>query len=148
MLDNFVRDAVLITDEPLEKEEALERIVSQLCRAYHLPYYDEILERIVDRESRLSTGIGLGIGVPHCKVAEIDHIYLSVMLSRKGIDYNSADKSPVHLLFLIISPEMDYEGHIKCLSMISKGAADESIRAEMMNAESDDNLFHTLIEKI
>jgi len=119
MLENFVREAVIVTSESLEKEEALERVVSQLCQAYHLPYYDEILERIIERESRLSTGIGLGIAVPHCKIDGIEHIFLGVMLNRHGIEYNSADKSPVRLLFLIISPETDYEGHIKCLSMIS-----------------------------
>lgn len=148
MLENFVRDAIVITDEPLEKEEALERLAAQLCKAYHLPYYDEIIERIIERESRLSTGIGLGIAVPHCKIAEIEHIYLAVMLDHQGIEYNSADKCPVQLMFLIVSPETDYEGHIKCLSMISKAAADESIRAGMLDADSDDTLYGILSAQI
>lgn len=67
---------------------------------------DVIIDLILDRETRMSTGVGHGIAIPHpcdplLKVIGSD-IIITVFLE-KPIDYDAIDKEPVHTLFFLFS---------------------------------------------
>jgi mannitol/fructose-specific phosphotransferase system IIA component (Ntr-type) len=144
MFENLKREAVMYIKEPLDKEEALNRIIFRACEVFRIPECDSILSSIIDRESKLSTGIGLGVAVPHCRSEKVQKITTAIMLTAKGIEYNSVDGQPVRLIFLIISPVHDVQGHIACLSTISHAVSDEETRKRLMNSRSDDELFENL----
>ena len=99
----------MVVNEPLDKEEALGRIIHKACSVFSISDCDTILSAIIDRESKLSTGIGLGIAVPHCRSDKVRNIIIAVMLLTPGIEYNSVDGQPVRLIFLIISPTQDVQ---------------------------------------
>jgi PTS system fructose-specific IIC component/PTS system nitrogen regulatory IIA component len=40
-------------------------------------------------------------------------------ISKKGIDYDALDGSPVHLLFLILVPEKESETHLRLLKRLA-----------------------------
>jgi mannitol/fructose-specific phosphotransferase system IIA component (Ntr-type) len=66
-----------------------------------------LLETILTREELGSTGIGKGIGIPHCRSLLTDKLEVAVGRSKSGIEYDAIDKKSVHLLFLIIAPPQD-----------------------------------------
>ena len=68
---------------------------------------EQLLETILTREELGSTGIGKGIGIPHCRSLLTDKLEVAVGRSKSGIEYNAIDKKPVHLLFLIVAPPQD-----------------------------------------
>jgi len=68
---------------------------------------EQLLETLLTREELGSTGIGKGIGIPHCRSLLIDKLEIAVGRSKNGIDFNAIDKKPVHFLFLIIAPPQD-----------------------------------------
>ena len=144
MFESLKKEAVIYVSEPLEKEEALNRIIQRTCEVYHISDCDSILSAIIDRESKLSTGIGLGVAVPHCRSEKIRTITTAVMLTAQGIDYNSVDGQPVQLLFLIISPMHDVQGHIAYLSLISHAVSDDETRKRLMDSTSDEELYANL----
>ncbi len=145
MFENLKREAVMYVSEPLDKEEVLNRIITRACEVFRIPDCESILSAIIDRESKLSTGIGLGVAVPHCRSEKVQKIITSVMLTSEGIDYNSVDGQPVRLLFLIVSPIHDVQGHIAYLSTISHAVSDEDIRRGLMDSRSDDELYENLV---
>ena len=137
----FSPSAVAVTDEKLTKEQALEMVTHLFCSAYGISSEDEILHRIIKREEKLSTGIGLGIAVPHCHIDSVESTSLCALLVTKSVDFNSVDGAPVKLIFLLISPVDDVQAHIACLSAISFAGTDDVVRKRMLNAKSNAKLY-------
>lgn len=137
-------DAIIITDDIIDKETAITRLVKQACDIYQLSDSKEILDKVIDRETKLSTGIGLEIAVPHCRTQQVGHVAMAVMVVRHGLEYNSIDGIPVKMLFLIISPERDITGHLICLSVISQAVSDETTRTQLLNSKTPQELFDRL----
>jgi len=141
---NLNPEAIIISDDRIDKETAITRLDKQACDVFQLPDSKEILDKVIDRESKLSTGIGLEIAVPHCRTPQVGHVAMAVMLVRQGIDYNSIDGKPVKMLFLIISPERDITGHLICLSVISQAVSDETTRMQLLNSKTPNELYDYL----
>lgn len=144
MLHGLIREAVAIVDTVSDKEEALSLLVSMTCEAQSIDYVDEILDAVLERESSLSTGIGLEIAVPHCRNDKLTNIINGALLVTSGVNYNAVDGKPVRLMFFIASPSNDIQGHLSCLSEISHAVADEDVRKTLLSCHSADNLFDML----
>ena len=144
MFTKLIKNAVVICDENLVKEEALERIINLACTEFYIPDCNEIFSMVFERETKLSTGIGLEIAVPHCRSEQVKSVITAAMLVPSGIEYNSIDGKPVKLIFLIISPKNDIQGHIACLSAISHAISDENTRLKLLNSASSDELYENL----
>lgn len=68
---------------------------------------DPLLQTLLKREELGSTGIGKGIAIPHGRSLLIDKLELAVGRSTKGVEFDSMDKKPAHLFFLIMAPPQD-----------------------------------------
>ena len=68
---------------------------------------DTLLQTLLKREDLGSTGIGKGIAIPHGRSLLIDQLEMAVGRSTKGVDFDSVDKKPAHLFFLIMAPPQD-----------------------------------------
>jgi mannitol/fructose-specific phosphotransferase system IIA component (Ntr-type) len=139
-------DAVIVTNDELDKEKAITTIVNLACSVYTIDECSEILENVINRESKLSTGIGLEVAVPHCWSTQVKHCMMAVMLVPRGVEYNSVDNKPVKLIFLIISPVKDITGHLASLSAISHAVSDETIRTRLLEATSVEELYRSITE--
>ena len=67
-----------------------------------------------------STGIGDGVALPHCKMSTLDRVVVAVARLDEAVEFSSVDGQPVHLVFLVISPEDQPAAHLHCLAAISK----------------------------
>ena len=68
----------------------------------------------------MSTGIGEGIAVPHARIEGGPEIRGVIGISKEGIEFDAADKNPVHLIVLIATPEAHYEQNLRVLAAIAK----------------------------
>jgi len=87
-----------------KKADVLKELISMIKTGSEA---EQLLETLLTREELGSTGIGKGIGIPHCRSLLIDKLEIAVGRSKNGIDFNAIDKKPVHFLFLIIAPPQD-----------------------------------------
>ncbi len=87
-----------------KKTEALKELISLIKTGSDA---EQLLETLLTREELGSTGVGKGIGIPHCRSLLIDKLEIAVGRSENGFDFNAIDKKPVHFLFLIIAPPQD-----------------------------------------
>jgi PTS system fructose-specific IIC component/PTS system nitrogen regulatory IIA component len=110
---------IKINMEAEDKEEAFEELVNHFCGAAGIKDRQSILKAIWEREAKMSTGIKTGIAIPHGKINVADRICGALGISRKGIDYDALDGNPVHLVFLILTPEKDSETHLRLLKRLS-----------------------------
>lgn len=79
---------------------------------------DEFLKAVIKREKRGSTGVGQGVAIPHVKSTEITSITVAIGVSAAGLDFNALDRQPVHLVFLVLSPEERPEEHLDAMQVI------------------------------
>jgi nitrogen PTS system EIIA component len=108
---------------------------------------NEISSVLMEREQLGSTGIGGGIAIPHGKLDSVQSIIVGFGLSRKGVEYESLDNKPVHIFFLLLTPENSTGGHLKVLAQISKLLKMEHFRQDLIAAESVDDIYDTIMEQ-
>ena len=108
---------------------------------------DSIASVLMDRESLGSTGIGGGIAIPHGKLDAVESVTVGFGLSRKGIDYDSLDNRPVHIFFLLLTPENSTGGHLKVLAQISKMLKLDQFKDRLKAASSADEIYQIILEQ-
>jgi len=118
--DVLLPEFIKVEMEAEDKEEAFEELVAHYCQADNSPSHDDILNAIVRREEKMSTGIHKGIAVPHGKTNAVKTLRGVLGISRKGIEYDALDGEPVYLLFMIISPLEDSEKYLRLLKHLAE----------------------------
>jgi len=140
------KKALKLALDASNKAEALEELVGVLCDAYKLKERDTILEAIRTREEKQSTGIGMGLAVPHAKTPVVDRLYVAFGRSVEGIDFDSIDGGKAHLFFILVSPRDVSGPHIKALAGISRLVKHEEFRKELLEC-SDAKRWLDLVKK-
>lgn len=103
---------------------------------------EALMQVLIERERLGSTGIGDGIAIPHGKVSELDELLLSFGRSTPGVDFDSLDGKPAHLFFLVLAPEESAGAHLKALASISRMLKKNTVREELMAAQSAEEIFN------
>ena len=140
------KKALKLDLEASSKEGALVELVGLLCDAYRLKERDTILEAIRAREEKQSTGIGMGLAVPHAKTPAVDRLYVAFGRSTDGIDFDSIDGEKARLFFILVSPRDVSGPHIKALAGISRLVKHEEFREELLGC-SDAKRWIDLVKK-
>lgn len=120
--------------EAEDKAEVFEELVDLLVTQYGLESRDAILDAIRRREEKMSTGIKRGIAIPHAKTPFTKGVIGVLGISDHGIDYESLDGEPVHLLFLLVSSEEDAGAHLAVLKKIALLVENPDFYAEVLKA--------------
>jgi PTS system nitrogen regulatory IIA component len=126
--------------EAEDKAEVFEELVDLLVSQYGLDSRDAILEAIRRREEKMSTGIKRGIAIPHAKTPFTKGVIGVLGVSSHGIDYESLDGEPVHLLFLLVSSEEDAGAHLAVLKKIALLVENPDFYAQVMKAEESEKV--------
>jgi len=130
--------------EAEDKAEVFEELVDLLVTQYGLDSRDAILDAIRRREEKMSTGIKRGIAIPHAKTSFTKGIVGVLGISPQGIDYESLDGEPVHLLFLLVSSEADAGAHLAVLKKIALLVESPDFYAHVTRAQ-DPEAVHKFI---
>lgn len=108
----------------------------------------EIRKSILYREQLMSTGIGLGVAIPHARIENIHSINISVsVLKNDCIDYESMDNEPVRVIFMIIIPQNMHGEYIKILSAIVSQTKNENLVDDLLKCSTIDDIY-TRLEQI
>lgn len=116
----FSPESINVDLQSDSKDEVFEELVEKLLEV--CPGLDraKVLQALIEREQKMSTGIFPGIAVPHARTDMVDKVYGVIGVSKKGIDYESLDNKPVHLFFLLLSPVGDCEYHLRVITQLSQ----------------------------
>jgi fructose-specific phosphotransferase system IIA component len=128
------------------KEDVIKEMVEILDENGKLLDKDKYLQAVLNREKEFSTGIGMGIAIPHGKSSGVSEPALVFGRSMDGIDYQSMDDEMAHIFFLIAVPEESSNEHLKILSQISRKLMHKELRESLMKASSPEEII-TLLEK-
>lgn len=145
--DILIREASILDVEATNKDDLLEEMANSLSAAEPALDAAVLLSVLREREALQSTGIGEGVAIPHGKVQGLDRLVATFARSMGGIDFDSIDGQPTHLLFLLIVPEQSGGQHLKALARISRFFRDASFRDKLLGARDLEEIFRAIEEE-
>ena len=128
--------SISLTATPKTKSEALDQLVDLMCASGKINDKEAYRKQVYAREEESTTGIGLGIGIPHGKCDAVDKTGLAAMVVKNGVDFEALDDAPVTLLFLIAAPNTEDNVHLSVLSKLSVMMMDQNFSDSLRNAGS------------
>ena len=128
------------------KQEVVNELIGLLVQAKKLPKREEAVKVIMEREKLGSTGIGQGIAIPHAKVQGLKEILIVFGRSLAGVEFDSLDGEPVHLIFLLLSPPEATE-NLKILARISRLLKDRFLQQALKKAKNKEEIFNLIEEE-
>lgn len=100
-----------------------------------------IFEAIKSREANMSTGIGLGIAIPHASSDRVDRVVAAFGRSRQGIEFGALDNAPVRFVVMFVVPKDQFQIHLRTLAAIAKFLNDRGVREKISIAESSEEIL-------
>lgn len=144
MYDILSKDAISTKIKAANKKQFMQEIAN-LASEYAGITNMNIAKSLQQREILGPTGIGNGVAIPHVKIDGLNKIYGFFSRLENPIDFDSADKQPVDLIFTLLAPENNNgTEHLKALAMVSRVFNDKDIRSKLRSSENAESLFAIL----
>ncbi|KAA3613199.1 MAG: PTS sugar transporter subunit IIA [Calditrichaeota bacterium] len=99
---------------------------------------------VLEREKIMTTGVGNGIAIPHCKHQSCPDFTVALGVAETEIDFASIDNKKVKLVFVLLGPENSPAIHIKLLSRISRLMSNEQIRDQLLSCATAEEAFQLI----
>ncbi len=139
--DLLDKRAISLDAKPKNKKEALDAAIELMKGSDKINDQEAYAKQVYKREEEGTTGIGMGIAIPHGKCAAVDKPGLAAMVIKDGVDFDSLDGAPVDLLFLIAAPDTEDNIHLEVLSKLSMMLMDDNFTQSLKNAKSVDEFM-------
>ncbi len=132
-ISNYLDERLVLFLEATSRDEALKQLVDVLDKAGKLKEARVFHEAILEREKIVSTGIGLGVAIPHAKLQGYDDFFIAIgVQTKKGIEWNALDNAPVRLIFMIGGPENKQTEYLRILSHLTMAIKNEERRKKLL----------------
>jgi len=123
------------------KKRLIEHISGFLADAIEDAQADDIFDRLIAREKLGSTGIGEGIAIPHSRLRECQDTIGALFVLQEPVDFDSIDRKPVDIVFVLLVPEEATEQHLKTLGMLAEKFNQADFRQHLREASSSEELY-------
>ncbi len=136
-------DSRLITFlDASSRDEAIDCLIDLLDEDEKLIDKEIFRQAIFYREQIVSTGIGMGVAVPHAKLKEFPNFFIAIGIQqKKGLDWNALDKAPVRLVFMIGGPDNKQTEYLQILSLLTSAIRDIDLRKQLLNAQTSEEVL-------
>ncbi len=129
------------------KEEILGNLLDLIVRTGKVKDRDVVLEDLLKREAKMSTGIQQGIAIPHCKTDAVDELLACIGIIKEGVDFKALDGVPSKIFIMTLSPLTRTGPHVQFLAEISRVLTSEGMREKLINAETEDELIALMVQR-
>jgi len=119
-----------------QKIEIIEELLDLMLKLRLINDYELALNDILSREGYLSTGLENGLAIPHAKTKSTDKLAMVFGLKQSGVEFETLDGKPAHLIFLVLSPVDTSGPHIQALALISRNLKEVANREKIKKAKS------------
>lgn len=148
-LTEIVQTSAIIPQlQARERDDVVRELVGALVASGAAPAEaeQELINKLLDRERKGSTGFGRGVAVPHVKHKAVTGIRAAIGISSQGIDFSALDKQPVYTVFLLLSPEDRPEEHLQAMETIFKNLSKDTFRRFLRQSTTSDAVVSLLDE--
>ena len=130
-LTELVADnAILAPADATDRDGMIAALIDALIAsgAIGAEHREALIESVLERERKGSTGFGKGVAVPHVKFPGVEKMSAAIGLSPAGIDFQALDQQPVYSVFLLLSPAERPEEHLQAMEVIFRNLSKDTFR--------------------
>ena len=142
--DLLAAERINLNGTPAGKTEALNQCIDLMAKSGKIADVETYRKGVFAREEEGTTGIGMGIAIPHCKSDAVTKAGLAAMVVKDGVDFESLDGTPAKIIFLIAAPNTEDNVHLQVLSKLSVMLMDEQFTNSLINAGSVDEFLNII----
>lgn len=142
--DLLAAESINLNGTPAGKTEALNQCIDLMAKRGKIADVEKYRKGVFAREEEGTTGIGMGIAIPHCKSDAVTKAGLAAMVVKDGVDFESLDGTPAKIIFLIAAPNTEDNVHLQVLSKLSVMLMDEQFTNSLINAGSVDEFLNII----
>ena len=142
--DLLPAESINLNGTPAGKTEALNQCIDLMAKSGKIADVEKYRKGVFAREEEGTTGIGMGIAIPHCKSDAVTKAGLAAMVVKDGVDFESLDGTPAKIIFLIAAPNTEDNVHLQVLSKLSVMLMDEQFTNSLINAGSVDEFLNII----
>ena len=142
--DLLAAESINLNGTPAGKTEALNQCIDLMAKSGKIADVEKYRKGVFAREEEGTTGIGMGIAIPHCKSDAVTKAGLAAMVVKDGVDFESLDGTPAKIIFLIAAPNTEDNVHLQVLSKLSVMLMDEQFTNSHINAGSVDEFLNII----
>ncbi|MDE3001153.1 MAG: PTS sugar transporter subunit IIA [Gemmatimonadota bacterium] len=144
LCDALTRDRIELNLNSPDRDGAIRELIEMIGRSVRLPDPDALLGLILEQEAIKTTGVDQHVAIPHARSHEIRGVVAALGISGEGIDFQSLDGQPVHIIVLILSSEASMAAYMSVLSRTARIFDREEIRRQVLGAASPDEVLATI----
>lgn len=145
-LENLLSPHRVLNLKGKTKREALMELIDVLGDTPQVTNREELEEAIFRREELMSTGIGMGMAIPHVRITSVKDLVMAVGISKPGInDYQSLDNEPIRLIIMIAAGEGQHAYYLKALSFVSAKLKEEKNRKAIIGSVNTDQAYRLIV---
>ena len=146
-LGELLNKNLICFSELEKKQDNLEVLLQKIEKKNLVEDKNQLRKSIFEREDLMSTGIGLGIAIPHVRIKGVDDIIISILINKKGIkDYDSLDGMPVKIIIMIVAGDKQHKDYLILLSRIVKMLKKDFIRKSMVESMTEEEVIDLISE--
>ncbi|MFQ5905381.1 MAG: PTS sugar transporter subunit IIA [bacterium] len=145
--DLLSEDSISLSMSATSKEEAIRELAELLVSTDRSLDKESLVKSAMERERRISTGLGKGVAVPRCRIDALKKICCSVGIKRGGIEFDALDGLPVEIFFMVAAPRKTDDTFARILSRLYMVLNRETFRSNLLKARSAREVFSLVSEE-
>lgn len=135
-------DQVVFTDEKT-KYSLLELAANRLSKCTEITS-QKILEALLEREKIVSTGLGLGVALPHARIAGLKNYTLAIFINEQSVAWDARDGENVRIIFAILGPDDQQIKHLQIISSLAELIREDYSRSLLFSAKTKQQVLSIL----
>lgn len=146
LIDLITTDVIRAPLSSTTKYDVMRELVEVLAKAGKIPDTPAVLDALMQREAKGSTGLEMGIAVPHCKTEAVDSLVLAIGIAPGGVEFEALDGQPSKIFFLLLAPPDQSGPHIEALSEIARLTQSTSFLNALAESTSPEEVVELFAE--
>ncbi len=146
-ISDYMSSKLVVFLNTTTRDESLYQLVNHIDEVGKLENKQAFYQAIINREKIITTGIGMGIAIPHAKLPSYDHFFIAIGVLKKPVNWQALDGAPVRLIFMIGGPDDKQTEYLQILSCLTQAIKDEERRKKLLSLQQPNamiELFQTI----
>ena len=141
----FLRRGVLVELKATDRDEVIAELCELVGEQEQMPAKQDLTAAVVAREKQMGTAVEEGVAIPHARLEELKTAIVAVGRSTPGIEWNSPDGKPTHLIFLVLTPVNQPEVQLQILRSICVATRRPETRDSLLKAGDADAFWNAVL---
>ena len=137
-LSDLIKKENVVFLETIDMVDTIEVLTENAINNQKIKDKESFKNAVLEREELVSTGIGLGVALPHTKSKDIEEFFIVIGINKEGIDWDAIDRNPVGIVFLIGGPEAEnsQKEYLQIVSKLMLLIKNKERRISLLNSEN------------